>query len=104
MRRSLFALLAVAAMFGFSGCQHMARHCGIHAKGCCDTCGADEGSCGCGHHGHHGHHGLGHHHGGMGGPNAAPPYGPPAAQVTYPYYTTRGPRDFLLNNPPSIGY
>lgn len=23
--------------------------------------------------------------------------------VAYPYYTTRGPRDFLLNNPPSIG-
>ena len=26
-----------------------------------------------------------------------------AAQVAYPYYTTRGPRDFLLNNPPTIG-
>jgi hypothetical protein len=34
----------------------------------------------------------------------AGPYGPPTAQVAYPYYTTRGPRDFLLNNPPSIGY
>lgn len=30
--------------------------------------------------------------------------GPPSAQVAYPYYTTRGPRDFLINNPPSIGY
>ncbi len=29
--------------------------------------------------------------------------GPAAAQVAYPYYTTRGPRDFLLNNPPTIG-
>jgi hypothetical protein len=29
--------------------------------------------------------------------------GPPAGQVTYPYYTTRGPRDFLDGNPPSIG-
>jgi hypothetical protein len=29
--------------------------------------------------------------------------GPPAAQTAYPYYTTRGPRDFLRNNPPSIG-
>lgn len=29
--------------------------------------------------------------------------GPPTAAVTYPYYTTRGPRDFLLDNPPSIG-
>ena len=29
--------------------------------------------------------------------------GAPAAQVAYPYYTTRGPRDFLASNPPSIG-
>jgi len=26
-----------------------------------------------------------------------------AGQVAYPYYTNRGPRDFLLRNPPSIG-
>ncbi|QDV14158.1 hypothetical protein CA51_40520 [Rosistilla oblonga] len=30
--------------------------------------------------------------------------GPPAASTAYPYYTTRGPRDFLNANPPSIGY
>ncbi len=36
-----------------------------------------------------------------GGGNGAA--GPAAAQVAYPYYTTRGPRDFLLNNPPDIG-
>jgi hypothetical protein len=35
-----------------------------------------------------------------GGAGAA---GPATAQVAYPYYTTRGPRDFLLNNPPTIG-
>ncbi len=29
--------------------------------------------------------------------------GPPAATITYPYYTIRGPRDFLAKNPPSIG-
>ncbi len=29
--------------------------------------------------------------------------GPPSAQVAYPYYTVRGPRDFLMTNPPSIG-
>lgn len=29
--------------------------------------------------------------------------GPPSAQVAYPYYTHRGPRDFLMDNPPSIG-
>ena len=34
---------------------------------------------------------------GGGGPGMAPQY-------VYPYYTTRGPRDFLMANPPSIGY
>ncbi|MCR9291365.1 MAG: hypothetical protein NXI32_01520 [bacterium] len=31
------------------------------------------------------------------------PAGPATAQVAYPYYTVRGPRDFFLDNPPSIG-
>jgi len=26
-----------------------------------------------------------------------------APQYAYPYYTIRGPRDFLVDNPPSIG-
>jgi hypothetical protein len=29
--------------------------------------------------------------------------GPPTGQVGYPYYTVRGPRDFLQNDPPTIG-
>jgi hypothetical protein len=29
--------------------------------------------------------------------------GPPVGQVAYPYYTVRGPRDFLRDNPPTIG-
>ena len=29
--------------------------------------------------------------------------GTPTGQVAYPYYTVRGPRDFLMCNPPSIG-
>ena len=29
--------------------------------------------------------------------------GSPAPSFQYPYYTTRGPRDFLMMNPPSIG-
>lgn len=45
---------------------------------------------------------LGHN---AGAAVAAQPFtpGPPAAQVAYPYYTHRGPRDFLMANPPSIG-
>jgi hypothetical protein len=46
--------------------------------------------------------GLGPHGGGY------PEYpsfnqGPPVGQVAYPYYTTRGPRDFLHPHPPTIG-
>jgi hypothetical protein len=33
----------------------------------------------------------------------AGPAGPPTAQITYPYYTTRGPRDFFVDHPSSIG-
>ena len=29
--------------------------------------------------------------------------GPPSGATAYPYYTVRGPRDFLAKNPPSIG-
>lgn len=29
--------------------------------------------------------------------------GPPGGQVAYPYYTVRGPRDFLHSCPPTIG-
>jgi hypothetical protein len=33
----------------------------------------------------------------------AAPTPPQTGAVAYPYYTTRGPRDFLAKNPPSIG-
>lgn len=35
--------------------------------------------------------------------NMQGPPGPPTAAVTYPYYTNRGPRDFLARNPGNIG-
>ncbi|MEC9093941.1 MAG: hypothetical protein VX438_14625 [Planctomycetota bacterium] len=31
------------------------------------------------------------------------PSGPATGTFSYPYYTTRAPRDFLMANPPSIG-
>jgi len=31
------------------------------------------------------------------------PAGPPTAAQAYPYYTLHGPRDFLTDNPPSLG-
>jgi hypothetical protein len=46
-----------------------------------------------------GHHALAHSQ----PSGAGPATGGPMAQVAYPYYTTRGPRDFFLDNPPTIG-
>lgn len=86
---------------------------------------AGHGHAGHGHGGHgHGGHGYGSSsgHGGpignyLGTPGPTPvghlpqgymmdagPSGPPTATYGYPYYTTRAPRDFLMDNPPSIGY
>jgi hypothetical protein len=69
-----------------------------------------------GHHAYPGGPFHGGHYGYFGGAHRTPgyphhhfsrsyvgPQGPPTPQVAYPYYTTRGPRDFLLDNPPSIG-
>ena len=121
MRHAVFALLATAVLTTASGCS--ALH-GIFIHGsACDTCGeapcescgetascesCGESSCaGCGtveaadgvapasYLGHLGCRSC--------GKALPPPAGPPAGSVTYPYYTTRGPRDFLSSNPPSIG-
>ena len=48
-------------------------------------------------HGRH-HRGPQSHTGPLG-----PSMGPHAPTVAYPYYTTRGPRDFLATDPASIG-
>jgi len=48
--------------------------------------------------------GGGFGNGGLGGgPPLEPAPGMSAGAVGYPYYTVRGPRDFFINNPPSIG-
>ena len=52
-----------------------------------------------------GHFALGRHHRGPQshmGP-MGPADGPPVGQTTYPYYTTRGPRDYFASQPASIG-
>jgi len=46
---------------------------------------------------------IANHGGRHGGSGEAGMDGPQSASVGYPYYTTRGPRDFLVDNPPSIG-
>ena len=50
---------------------------------------------------HHGHAHPGHSHAGHAHPGHA---GMQSAVMAYPYYTIRSPRDFLMDNPPSIGY
>jgi hypothetical protein len=69
---------------GGGPCQHLAEKV---ANGFCGPCHAA---------------GICPHAGGYPEQPAFQP-GPPEGQVAYPYYTTRGPRDFLMSNPPSIG-
>ncbi|HMO14273.1 MAG TPA: hypothetical protein PKD64_01375 [Pirellulaceae bacterium] len=88
---------------------HSGHGSGIGLVGGWNGCGPN----GCGHGGHA--HGWGR--GGLLGRRAHPyggakphtpdfqgPHGNPAPQYAYPYYTTRGPRDFLMKNPPTIGW
>jgi hypothetical protein len=73
-------------------CKQPGPHCPACGHGyCCSCCGPPApgcSCCGCGPSGDQNY-------------NFQP--GPPTAQTAYPYYTLRGPRDFLLGNPPSIG-
>ncbi len=122
MRRALLASLAAVTLTISSGCglcDHMfcwhkpyagcGNGCG---DGACANGGCGNGGCangGCANGGgpvseqdalaHGGYHAVPR---GVGGTNVAPA-GPPTGAVAYPYYTVRGPRDFLDPNPPSIG-
>jgi hypothetical protein len=109
MRLFLFAALALV----------LAASTGCRSVNMCKDCGGKHGMLAHGGHGHGGHgHDGGYGHGGPYGHAAhgmpgykkpahgreyIGPQGPPTAQVAYPYYTIRGPRDFLINNPPTIG-
>lgn len=105
MKRALLAAL-MAAAFGFTnGCcwNCHGRHCqdpckpGLFHRNTCQSCGQSRGLF---------HHcrGLGHNHRHAQPSDEALGYGAPAsAQITYPYYTNRGPRDFLAPEPRGIG-
>jgi hypothetical protein len=83
MKLASFTLLAALVLAGLSGCAEdqayrqaaMAQQGGAAGCGCRRACN---------------------------GPTPATP-GPPTAEVTYPYYTLRGPRDFLDSNPRGLG-
>jgi hypothetical protein len=99
MRNTWIALAAGVLIAGLSGCCHnkcLKGSC-ADAPGTCQSCPAPVCK-GCGGHGcplcasHRAADNVG---------NFTP--GPPVGQITYPYYTTRGPRDFLERNPQTIG-
>jgi hypothetical protein len=115
MKRAMFALVAIGMTVGLAGCtwprgrgltglvpgscQAAPENCAACGEGCgatCDAAGAendpnccgDPARCRC--------------------PRCcrareAFTPGPPSGTVTYPYYTNRGPRDFLARSPQSIG-
>ncbi len=88
-------------------CQPGACEDGSCPTGACQAC--EGGACHPRHVGRYG--GLAKHHlspeekAALAGSDygAIGPAGPPTGAVAYPYYTTRGPRDFLAKCPPSIG-
>ncbi|MEN6450599.1 MAG: hypothetical protein ABFC96_08925 [Thermoguttaceae bacterium] len=114
MKRAIFSIVTVVVLVGVTGCIHNGRrpwHCmggscaqapengqACHGQVCADPNDPDQGApcqaCG-----------------GRGcrlcrdkcRGQACVDSGPATGAVTYPYYTTRGPRDFLQKNPQSIG-
>lgn len=133
LQRTFGLAIAVAAIGTSSGCSiidrlfllnadgpyaHHARHGGGPCRdGQCEDGGCPDGACqecpggecAVPHAGRYG--GLAKHHlspeekAALAGSDygATTPAGPPSGAVAYPYYTTRGPRDFLAKCPPSIG-
>lgn len=98
MRRFAVGLLLVSAFSALTGCQ------GAACRECRPGFGKHHMN-GAGLVARHGHHqGNGALPGG--GMHYRPqtePAGGPVGQYAYPYYTLRGPRDFLVDDPPSIG-
>ena len=122
MKRPMFSVLTVIVLAGLTGCMThpWRRPCSCTSGACaqapanCQSCEAKCGAC----------NGTACDNGnsddcaaakkhccclfGKRAP-AAPPEaqaaepGPATGAIAYPYYTTRGPRDFLAKNPQSIG-
>ena len=107
MKNAWLILLAVVLAVGITGCAHQGMYGGCATGGCMSgSCMAAPETCApCG-------GGL------LGGGRACPGGypgrclgancpcvmgGAPLSAMQYPYYTTRGPRDFLASQPQSIG-
>jgi hypothetical protein len=95
MKRALFVLLAVIVLAGLSGCCNVPMGCSW-LPGFCNTCpGTCQSSNAC-------EACRGRGCGLCCGAREACD-GPPTGAITYPYYTNRGPRDFLAQDPRGIG-
>jgi hypothetical protein len=117
MKRTLFSVLAIVILAGLTGCVSqngrrpwdcMGGSCAQapeNGQACDGACGEDP-SDPCDPAGKHCCRLCGKlrckHRGERQEVEAQDP-GPATGAITYPYYTVRGPRDFLAKNPPSIG-
>jgi hypothetical protein len=83
MKRAIFLVVAMVVLTGImTGCASH-RCSGLSKQASCKACGGHGCQQCC--------------------PQQACQNASPAAAVAYPYYTVRGPRDFLDKNPESIG-
>ena len=123
MRHAYFALIAASVLLGLAGCRSHGGRCmtnglptscanapencascgpgGVGGQAFCQACGG-RGCASCGHASCNACGGRGCASCGGRRAEAFTP-GPPTGAITYPYYTLRGPRDFLARNPQSIG-
>ncbi len=110
MKRAIFAMMVAAGLAASTGCQTLGNQggglsCGGGCEdGSCGQAGCQDGQAGCencqGKAAHPRLEALKRH---MQGDPQMMDAGPASAAITYPYYTTRGPRDFFEPNPPTIG-
>lgn len=109
MKRAFCLLILLAAAVGGTGCAGTGQNCANGNCGGGPTGGYGGGGHTCGKRGLLESLSGGLHGGGgcaaCGEAQAMPMQPPPQSPgaVAYPYYTNRGPRDFLQANPPSIG-
>ena len=89
MKNACLILLAVVLAVGVTGCAHHGMYGGC-MSGSCATAPGTCAPCGLG-------------GGCLGGGGPCVGGGAPLTAMQYPYYTTRGPRDFLVSDPPPLG-
>jgi hypothetical protein len=118
MKRAMFSVLTLIVLAGLTGCAgHRPRPAACVGGGCDaapQTCGQAQAGCQSGEAARDDGADPAKKHCcrlfGRGAKQPAEPSeqaaaapGPPTGAITYPYYTVRGPRDFLAKNPQSIG-